>query len=304
MTGEASAFLGPRPSPIGAWLLTGRPKTLSASVVPVTVGSALAWSVGSASWAVFFACLVGAVAIQVGTNFANDVFDFKKGADTQARVGPARAVAAGWLSSHDVLKGMVFAFLVAALAGAYLVHLRGWPMVLVGVLSVLSGVLYTAGPYPLAYLGLGDVFVFVFFGVVAVVGTAFAHTGDLFFGALLCSLPVGALSTAILVVNNMRDRHTDAAANKRTLAVRFGRRFTLIEDAVLLMMAYLSLPLLVWAVDGVSGWVLLPLATLPMAVRQFRDVSRLEGASLNQTLAQTGGLHLAFGLLLSVGLVL
>ncbi|MCA9555188.1 MAG: 1,4-dihydroxy-2-naphthoate polyprenyltransferase [Myxococcales bacterium] len=285
-----------------AWILASRPATLTAAVVPVAVGTAVAVAVGGFRLLPALAALFGAICIQIGTNFANDVFDYEKGADTEARLGPTRAVQAGLLSAGQVRVGMYVVFGLAVLAGLYLTWVGGWVVVAIGVLSILSGVLYTAGPYPLAYLGLGDVFVMIFFGFVAVMGTTYVQT--LSWPALgwWASVPVGALSTGVLVVNNVRDRLQDVHANKRTLPVRFGRRFAEVQYILLMLAAY-AVPVALWATKQAGLPVLLPLVTLPVAARLTRDLFRLEGKPLNATLAGTAKLLLLFGALFAGGLV-
>lgn len=279
-----------------------RLKTLPAAAVPVVVGGAVARAAGGFALLPVLAALVTALLIQVGTNFANDVFDFEHGADTAQRVGPRRAVASGLLSPRAMRRGMIAAFGLAVLGGGYLTWVGGWPLVVIGVASIVSGIAYTGGPYPLGYHGLGDLFVMVFFGFVAVCGTVYVQMGSVPVLAWWLSLPIGALSTAILVVNNVRDRVTDASAGKRTLVVRFGRRSGEIEYALLLLIAYL-VPVLL-ALSGLAPWlVLLPLATAPLALRLFASLRRLEGPELNPLLGATGALLLGYGLLLSVGLV-
>lgn len=291
----------PRPGSTRAWLLASRPATLGAAVVPVAVGTACAMSAGGLAPLPALAALVGAVAIQIGTNLANDVFDFEKGADTADRLGPTRAVQAGLLSPADARRGMIVAFGVATVAGAYLALTAGPAVVVIGVLSIASGVAYTGGPYPLGYHGLGDVFVMAFFGFVAVCGTAFVQVGRVPPIAIWASLPVGALATAILVVNNLRDRETDALVGKRTLAVRLGARGARVEYALLLLVAHVVPPLLV-ALDLASAWGLLPLATAPFAGARLARVWRDDGRALNASLVGSARLLLAHGALLAVGI--
>ncbi|MCB1036005.1 MAG: 1,4-dihydroxy-2-naphthoate polyprenyltransferase [Acidobacteria bacterium] len=291
-----------RTGPFNAWLLAARPKTLWAAVAPVVVGTACAWAVGGFRWLPAVACLSVALWVQIGTNFANDVFDFEKGADTGERLGPTRAVQAGLLTAEQMRRGMWLAFSFCFLSGLVLVWAGGWPMLVLGVASILSGLAYTGGPFPLAYNGLGDLFVLIFFGFVAVVGTAYVQVGHVPEEAWWASVPVGALATAILVVNNLRDRHTDARAGKRTLAVRFGASFTKAEYVLLLLAAYTAPPLLWWK-QLVAAWILLPLLTLPLGARLLTRVFRDEGRALNPSLGATAQLLLLFSLLLAAGLV-
>jgi len=246
--------------------------------------------------------LAVALLIQVGTNFANDVFDFEKGADTGERLGPTRAVQAGLLTAAQMRKGMILAFALAFLTGLYLSWIAGPILLALGIVSILAGVGYTGGPFPLAYNGLGDVFVLTFFGFVAVCGTAFVQVGAVPPPAWWAAVPVGCLATAILVVNNLRDKWTDEAAAKRTLAVRFGLTFTRSEYTALVFASYAVLPFLSTRLD--SFWIFLPAVTLPLAVLLVGRIYRLGGAALNPTLASTARLLLLFSLLLAVGLVL
>lgn len=292
-----------RPSRLGCWVLAARPKTLSAASVPVVVGSACAFSQGHARLGPALAALAGALLLQIGANFANDVYDYEKGADTAERLGPTRAVQAGLLSPAAMKRGMYVVFGLALLLGAYLTAVAG-PIILgIGVVSIVSAIAYTGGPYPLGYNGLGDLFVFVFFGFVAVCGTAFVQLGAVPELALWCSLPVGALATAILVVNNLRDHEQDARVGKRTLAVRWGPRAVIAEYGVLLALSY-AVPLFLATSSARGRFVLLPLLTLPLARRLMRGVGTETGKALNARLAGTAKLLLLFGVLLALGIVL
>lgn len=300
---EAAAARLPEPSSLGAWVLAARPQTLPVAVAPVAVGASVAYASGAPNWLAVGAALFGALMLQVGTNFANDVFDFEKGADDERRLGPPRAVQRGLLTPRAVRVGMAASFGLAALAGAYLIAVAGWPILVIGVASILSGIAYTGGPYPLGYNGLGDVFVFVFFGLVAVCGTAFVAIGDVPALAWIASVPVGALATAVLVVNNSRDHVTDVDAGKRTLVVRFGRRFGTYEYAALLGSAYL---VVVGAItlDLASPFTALTAFTMPMAVSLGRRMAALEGAELNPLLGGTAKLLLLHSALLAAGIAL
>jgi 1,4-dihydroxy-2-naphthoate octaprenyltransferase len=284
------------------WLMAARPPTLPAAVVPVLVGTAAVARIAFRPLP-FAAALLAAVLIQVGTNFANDYFDFHKGADTAERLGPVRVTQSGLIPAHTVRSAMVLVFGLAALVGLYLVFVGGWPILVIGLLSIAAGVLYTGGPYPLAYHGLGDAFVFIFFGLVAVCGTAYLHTGTVPALAALAALPVALIVTAIIVVNNLRDIDTDRQARKHTLAVLIGRRATRIEYLLLIVGAYL-LPLLGPLLGLVSAWALLPWLTLPLAITLFRTVFAEQGRVLNRALAGTGRLHLLFGVLFAIGLLI
>lgn len=283
------------------WWMAIRPATLSAAVAPVAVGTALAASLASWSALTLVAALLGALLLQIGTNLANDLFDFRKGADTEDRLGPERATQKGWVTPGQMAFATALAFVGAAAVGAYLIVVGGWPVVAIGIASILAGLAYTGGPYPLGYHGLGDVTVFIFFGPVAVCGTWWVHTQTWSTLALLASIPVGALIAAILIVNNVRDRHTDAQAGKRTLAVRLGRRASLIQHNAQVIAAYLIVSAV--AFTGAWGW-LLPLLSLPLAIRLIRNVWARDGAALNPCLGETARLGLVFSLLLTLGVLL
>lgn len=298
-----TAATGVRPRSIAAWVLATRPATLSAAFVPVAVGSGVAAAVGGFRLDAALAALLGAALLQIGTNFANDVFDYEKGADDERRLGPTRAVQAGLLPARHVRLGMGVAFGLATLAGAYLTAIAGWAVVVIGIASVLSGIAYTGGPFPLGYHGLGDLFVLIFFGFVAVCGTAFVQVGHVPALAWWASVPPGAVATAILVVNNVRDRPTDALVGKRTLAVRLGRRAGEIEYVALVLGAYL-VPVLLAATRTTSAWVLLPVLTAPLAAKLVRDLLRGEGRALNPVLGGTAKLLLLHGALFALGLAL
>jgi 1,4-dihydroxy-2-naphthoate octaprenyltransferase len=284
------------------WLAAARPRTLTTSIAPVAVGTACAHAAGGVATGPALAALLGAFAIQIGTNFANDVFDADRGADGPDRLGPPRAVASGWISAGAMRVAMVIAFLAATACGAYLTMVAGWPVVAIGLCSIASGIAYTGGPFPLAYHGLGDVFVLAFFGVVATCGTAFVQLGRVPALALWASLPIGLLATAVLVVNNLRDRAGDARAGKRTLAVRWGRRGALVEYAALVIGAYAIAAGL--AVTR-GPWLVLPFATAPLAIARVRELLRAgDGPSFNRCLAATAQLVLAFGVSLAAAIVL
>src|SRR5690606_18110022 len=292
-----------RPGPVRVWILAARVPTLPAAVVPVLVGSATAWkAAGAFHLGAFLAALAASLLIQIGTNLANDLFDFKRGADNEARTGPVRVTHAGLLTPAQVARGTAVCFGLAFLIGLYLVYRGGWPILAVGLASIASGILYTAGPWPLAYHGLGDVFAFLFFGVVAVVGTHYVHALSVDPLALAASLPVGFLVTAILVVNNLRDIPTDRAAGKRTLAVRLGDRGTRVQYAALVAGAY-AVPLGLLLAGAQGPWVLLPFLSLLVSLPLVKTVlGGAAGAALNPVLKGTGRLHLVFGLLFAVGL--
>jgi 1,4-dihydroxy-2-naphthoate octaprenyltransferase len=297
--GDAAA----RPGVVTTWLLASRPKTLSAAVAPVAVGTAWAWAQGAFHAGAALAAFAGALFIQLGTNYANDLFDFRKGADTPDRLGPVRVTAAGLVSEGQIAVATALAFGAATACGLYLVAHAGWPLVVIGVMSILAGLAYTGGPFPLGYNGLGDLFVFAFFGVVATAGTYFVQALAVDATVLWLSVPVGTLSTAILVVNNLRDVETDRTVGKRTLAVLLGPTAARWEYLALVAIAF-AVPAAAWAMGEAGPSWLLPLLSLPLAVRCVRDVFRLDGAALNPLLGRTAGLHLVFGLLLAGGVIL
>jgi 1,4-dihydroxy-2-naphthoate polyprenyltransferase len=286
------------------WLMAARPRTLPAAVAPVLVGTALAGYQHVFHPLRFVAALVGAIFIQVGTNLSNDYSDARRGADTEDRLGPVRVTAGGLVPPQQVLVATYVSFGVAVLAGIYLIVVAGWQLLIVGAASILAGVLYTGGPRPYGYEGLGEVFVFLFFGIVAVAGSYFVQVEHLRWEAFALAVPVGLLASAILVVNNTRDIDTDRRAGKRTLAVRLGRARTRVFYAVIVYGAYALAPV-TWIFGPLKPWVLLPWLTLPIATNVVRVVrNRTDGPSLNQALAQTGMLQLAFCMLLSAGLLL
>jgi 1,4-dihydroxy-2-naphthoate octaprenyltransferase len=288
------------------WLMAARPRTLPAAVAPVLVGTAAAVEASDQfRLGAFVAALVGSVFIQIGTNLANDYSDAKRGADSVDRLGPVRVTAAGLVAPRRVLVATWVAFAVAVAAGAYLTAVAGPVILAVGVASILAGVLYTGGPRPYGYAGLGEVFVFLFFGVVAVCGSYFVQVERVSAEALALSVPIGLLAAAILVVNNVRDLETDRRAGKRTLAVRLGRRRARGLYAGMVYGAFLTAPL-AWVLGGqeLSPWLLLPLLALPLAVPIVRLVrNRIDGPALNGALARTGMLQLVFCALLSAGLL-
>ncbi|MDR5696884.1 MAG: 1,4-dihydroxy-2-naphthoate polyprenyltransferase [Armatimonadota bacterium] len=290
------------PSAVFAWVTATRPATLTAAVAPVVVGSATAAAEQAFHPLAALAALAVGVFIQIGTNLANDAYDFLHGADTAERAGPVRVTAAGWLSARQVLAGAYLCFGAAACVGLYLVALRGWPLLIVGALAIVSGVAYTTGPLPIAYRGLGELFVFVFFGLVAVSGTDYVQTGAVRPQALSASVPVGLLCAAILVVNNLRDIDTDRAAAKRTLAVRIGRSWTRIEYTVCLVGAFAA-PALMRAAGTLGAWFWLPWVALPFGLGLALRVWRDDGPRLNGALRGTARLHLLFAALLAAAIL-
>jgi 1,4-dihydroxy-2-naphthoate octaprenyltransferase len=291
------------PGAASAWLLAARPATLTASLAPVAVGTAVAAAEGEARAVPALAALAAALLIQIGTNFANDALDFERGADTCERVGPRRAAQAGLLSPAALRAAMLAAFASAALIGLYLIARGGWPIALFGLLGLLAGYAYTGGPVPLGYRGLGDPLVFLFFGVFAVWGTHRVQTlgsSDL---ALAASVPIGLLATALIAVNNLRDIETDGRASKRTLAVRLGASRARQYYGLLLAASYAALPALSWlGAPPACAW--LPLLTAPIAWRLWRRVRTDRGTALNRALAGTARLELGFAALMAGGLIL
>lgn len=282
------------------WLLAARPKTLSAAVVPVMVGSALAADEPTGvSWWVFACALGGAVLIQIATNFINDALDFKKGADTGERLGPLRVTQAGLLSASTVMAAAWGALFLAAMLGIPLLYRGGWPMLIVGLASIGAAYAYTGGPYPLAYHGLGELFVIGFFGLVAVGGTFYAHTLQLTQSALVAGVAVGCLAAVLIVINNLRDVEGDRRSQKKTLAVRFGEGFALTEIVVFSVAPFACAAVLAWMRN--EWWLLLPLLALPLAIALLVRVFRSRGAELNRCLAMAGGLQWAYGILFVAG---
>jgi 1,4-dihydroxy-2-naphthoate octaprenyltransferase len=284
-----------------AWILAARPRTLPVAVAPVLVGTALAIAEGSARALPAAAALLGALLLQIGANFANDLFDAEKGADGDDRIGPPRAMQLGLVSARQMRFAIACSFGAAALVGSYLVFVGGWPIVAIGLASIAAALAYTGGPFAFGYRGLGDIAVFIFFGPVAVAGSHYVQALSFSSLALSASLPIGALATAILVVNNLRDIDSDARVGKRTLAVRIGARATRIEYAGLLIFAYAIAPDF-WLLGFASAWVALPLLTLPWALALARRIATSsDGPTLNRSLADTARLTLAFSLLFSIG---
>lgn len=292
-----------RPSVLRIWLLASRPKTLPAALVPVLVGSAFAARAGVFDGGAASLCLLFALLVQIGTNFANDYFDHAQGADTEKRVGPARAVASGWVTPAAMRGAMAATFAVALGVGLGLIPYGGWGLLPLGVLCILCGVAYTGGPYPLGYHGLGDVFVFLFFGLVAVGATYWVQARTLTPEVLLAAAAIGGLAANLLVANNYRDRETDAVAGKRTLVVRLGERAGRIQYGAAVLLSG-AVPV-VLALRGLGAWSLLALGAFPLGVacwRQLRPTAT--PPALIRLLGRTAA-HLAlFGLLLALGVAL
>jgi 1,4-dihydroxy-2-naphthoate polyprenyltransferase len=290
-------------NPWRAWIIASRPRTLPAAIAPVIVGAAVAIHDAAFQPLAALAALCAALMIQIGSNFANDLGDFHRGTDRMGRVGPTRVTTAGLLTPGQVKAGMVVVFGLAALAGLYLISVGGWPILIVGVASIVAAVAYTIGPLPFGYYGLGDLAVFVFFGLAAVVGTYYVQALTVTPLAILAAVPMGCLITGILVVNNIRDADSDRAAGKRTLAVLLGRRGARIEYIALIVVAY-AIPFVLWLGLGLRPAVLLPLLTLPLAIRLIRTVTVVLGPPLNRALAGTAQLAVWYAVACAVGLVL
>ena len=294
----------PAPSKRRAWLLAVRPPTLPAAVSPVLAGTGIAAVDGDFEVGRFLLALIGAIFIQIVVNFANDLSDFRRGADTPDRLGPPRAVAQGWLSQREMTIGITLTTAAAMIVGIVLTLIVGWPILLIGALSLIAAVTYTGGPLPYGYRGLGDVICFLFFGFVAVMGAGYVQIEELTWELAAASVSVGCTVTAILVVNNLRDIHTDRASDKRTLAVVIGEQATRIEYALLILGAFISV-LIFAAVGLLPWWTMLAWAALPLALMLTRQVvGDLAGAALNPMLKRTAQLHLLVGALIGLGGVL
>jgi 1,4-dihydroxy-2-naphthoate octaprenyltransferase len=285
-----------------AWVLASRPKTLFAAVAPVLLGSALAFSQSKGNLPAALAALFGAICIQIATNLANDYWDAKKGADTADRLGPMRVTASGLLKPRTVFLGMVFFFLLATVAGVFLTLRAGWPVVAIGLASILFGILYTAGPFSLAYLGLGEVFTFLFFGLVATAGTYFVQALSFSPDALWLGVLPGCYSVVLIALNNLRDRGTDQRANKKTLAVRFGEKFARIEILFFLFVPSI-IPLFILQFHG-GGW-LCAMAAFLSALRVGGPLVRLRDPRvINDLLPHAGTSSLFLAILVSVFLLM
>lgn len=282
-------------------VLAFRPKTLTAALIPCIVGTSYAASVSTAwSLNIFFYAVLSAIFIQIGTNLVNDAMDFKKGADDEKRIGPQRITQAGILSFKQVMLIATLFFLLALAFGIPLVQVGGWPIVIVGLVSILLGYGYTAGPYPLAYKGLGDLFVIIFFGLVAVQGMFFLQTQELNLGSFILGLQIGLLSTVLIAINNLRDIEGDTKVNKRTLAVRLGVKLAKMEIKLLCILPFLLN--VYWLLNNKMAAFVLPLLSLPLAVKIIKNINATAPSPVyNQFLAQAAGLHLLFGVFISIG---
>jgi 1,4-dihydroxy-2-naphthoate polyprenyltransferase len=291
-------------STINAWFQAARLRTLPAAFAPVLIGASLAYSISNFSLIITLTALLCAILIQIGTNFANDYYDFIKGADTPDRVGFVRATASGIIQPGAMKRATWITMALAFGTGLYLVWHGGWIVLLIGILSIIFGILYTGGPFPLAYNGLGDLFVFIFFGFVAVTGTYYVNTLEFDLLTIWASIAAGALTTSILVVNNLRDTATDRIAGKKTLGVRFGDRFLKMEYVVLMALAFAIPPHFRYQ-EGFSLPVLMPMLLLPVAVYLCYTVwTNKDKPRLNNVLGQTAALLLLFSILFAAGLIL
>ena len=290
--------------PLTSWLLAIRPKTLTAALVPIVVGTTLAQSTsGRSHLDLSLFALLCALLIQIGTNFINDALDFEKGADTAERIGPQRVTQSGLLSSEQVWRGGMLAFMFSVVLALPLVAAGGWPIILIGILSILAGYAYTGGPYPLAYVGLGDLFVVVFFGWVAVGGIYYLNADEMTTAAWVAGTQVGLLSTVMIAINNLRDHKTDREVGKKTLAVRLGPSLAKIEIALLSLLPFVGS--IYWWKQGMTWAALLPFGIFPLALFLVKRVFEEEPSAIyNRFLARGALLHLAFGILLSIGLMI
>jgi 1,4-dihydroxy-2-naphthoate polyprenyltransferase len=286
------------------WLNAARPQTLAAAFIPVLVGASIAYRHDSLLWGATLVAIFCAFAIQIGTNFANDYFDFVKGADTEDRIGFKRATASGAVAPQTMLRATILTMFIAFLAGLYLVWIGGWVVLWIGLLSLLFGILYTGGPFPLGYNGLGDIFVFIFFGFVAVMGTTYVNTLEWSEHAFWASVPVGALCVNILVVNNLRDVEQDKITGKRTLGVLFGESALKVEYVSMIALAYLT-PVYFYYFLDYSIFIILPYLSILFAWNLTKEVWHHEDKrSLNNTLERTAKLMVVFGFLFAAGLIL
>ncbi len=291
-------------SKVSLWWLAVRPKTLPAAAAPVAVGTAVAIFDGVFAVLPALAAFAGALLLQIAVNLANDYFDAKNSIDSEERLGPVRVTQSGLIPPGQVKAAMILSLAAAGLVFLYLTTVGGLPIFLVGIASVLAALAYSGGPYPLASHGLGELFVFIFFGLVAVCGTYWVQAGQLSLLVIFASFPPGLLVSAIMVVNNLRDMETDVKAGKNTLAVRIGRKHTLMLYRLLVIFSYLVPLLLVLSATGIGVLVLLPFVTVPMALSLCRDIEAIAGAGLNDLLARTAKLSLFFCIMFAAGLVL
>lgn len=290
-------------SKVQIWLTASRPKTLPAAAAPVIAASALAWHDHYFRPGPAIACLLTALFLQIAANLANDLFDFQRGTDTPDRLGPLRVTQAGLLTPVQVRIGLGVCFAISTLLGLYVAFVSSWYILLVGILAIIAALAYSGGPLPYGYYGLGELGVFIFFGMAAVCGTFYSQAVTLTPAVFMIAGAMGFLSTGILVVNNLRDIDTDKAGGKKTLSVLFGTTFTKREYYVLIFMAYL-IPAALWFFFVSYPWVVITYISLPLAYRACNHVSRLTGRELNSVLAETGRLELIYAILLGIGLII
>ena len=288
---------------MGKWIIAARLKTLTAAISPVILGTALSYHDGKFHPFIFLMTLLAAILIQIGANFANDFYDFQKGTDRDDRLGPMRATQSGLITPEEMKTAMWLIFALAIGVGFYLAYVGGWPIVVIGLASILAGIAYTGGPYPLGYHGWGDVFVFIFFGLIAVPGTYYLQNGSFTNTALGLGAALGMLSTAILVVNNIRDMETDIVTGKKTLAVRLGKSFSQIEFSILVTIPFIT-PLCMWWNTKDNMSLLITLFALPIAVHLIFQLISKSGRELNKVLAGTARFLFIFTILFSFGLIL
>ena len=285
------------------WFLAIRPKIMSAAIAPVVVGTGVAIHEDGFVWWIAALALITAILLQIASNLANDAIDAKKGTDTHERTGPMRLTASGYVTYRQMMNATYISLALAMVTGLPLIIYGGWIYVALGIAAMLSALAYTGGPFPISYLGLGEVFVFLFFGLVAVTGTAYLQTGELTALSLAASIPPGALIVAILIVNNYRDRPQDEVAGKRTVAVRIGARNTRIQFYLMLLATALS-PLVFWALGWMNAWALITLLAWPMLWQLAQQIRTLHGPALNRTLGATSKTVLVHSLLLAAALIL
>ena len=287
---------------LSPWIIASRLKTLPAAISPVLVGSALAYSsINEIQISIFLSIILASIFIQIGTNLSNDLSDFIKGTDNEERLGPIRAAQTGLLTINQLKLGIIISFGLSILFGVYLVSIGGYIIVLIGVFSIISGILYTAGPFPLGYNGLGDFFVFIFFGIIAVSGTFYLNTLIFNFESLICGIMMGSLSTSILVVNNIRDANTDVKTGKKTLAVILGIKFSKIEFSILVLLPFCLIFYLYLLINKLA--IFLSFFTLPIAFNLVYKIYHRTGSDLNNVLFKAARLLFVFSLLLSLGLI-
>ncbi len=286
------------------WLLAFRLKTLPAAIAPIIIGLSYAYQSGIFNPFVAFFTLLASILIQIGTNLANDVFDFEKGTDTEERLGPKRVTQAGLLTSKQVKKAMIISFLLALLIGLYLSLIGGWPIVIIGSFAIISGIAYTGGPYPLGYHGLGDLFVFIFFGIVAVPGTFYLQGGELFDSfAIILGIIMGLMADCILIVNNIRDADNDIKTGKNTLTVIFGKKISKLQYSIFVIIPYLF-PFWIFQNMVPKLAIFIVLFSFPICIRSIIDIWYKSGKSLNIVLENTARLQFIYSILLSFGFII